>query len=107
MLEGVGADGAAIIACAPVAPCIGCDLAACIAPLLPALRALAPGAQREVPTLALEVFPQLALASEIWLLQRRPWSRCRRAGEGPVVSREACGLVGGEVLLHQVRSDVL
>ncbi|MCL6594282.1 MAG: hypothetical protein K6T31_09925 [Alicyclobacillus sp.] len=39
MLEGVGADGAAIIACAPVAPCIGCDLAACFAPLLPALRA--------------------------------------------------------------------
>lgn len=70
VLEGTGADGAAITARAPVAPYIGCDLAACIAPLLPALRALAPGAQREVPVLALDVFPQLALAPERWLLQR-------------------------------------
>ncbi len=84
VLDGIGADGSARTSRARAARYLGCDLAACIAPMLPELRSLRPGERQELSVLTLDVFPQLAVAAERWTLVRDA-DRTRSAAEIEIV----------------------
>ncbi len=74
VLEGRSPDSPAIAGRAPAGDAVAfnCDLAACLLPLLPRLRSLAPGESRSVGVLTLDMIPQPALTHEDWTLARDP-----------------------------------
>ncbi|MFO1304392.1 MAG: amidohydrolase family protein [Burkholderiales bacterium] len=70
VLKGSAEDGAAVDARKPQADFLTCDLAACLAPLVPTLRAMAPGARQELSVLSFETFPDLAIEPQRWTITR-------------------------------------